>query len=62
VEDGVESLYFLTAEDTSGTNLGALYKLEISQVPEPGSIALVLLGGLGFGLVRMRRVNAPATR
>lgn len=47
VEDGKEVLYFLTASDrTTGTTdaFGALYRLEVIAVPEPGVVGLLLLG------------------
>jgi uncharacterized repeat protein (TIGR03803 family) len=54
-ENGVESLYFLTASDTNlavGSNNGALFKLAITAAPEPGSLTLL---AMGLGLFGMRR-------
>jgi hypothetical protein len=53
VEDGREYLYFLTSG--GGTNnTGALMRLEVTVVPEPGSVALVL-GGLAAIVSRRGR-------
>lgn len=56
-ENGVDYLYFLTAStDATSNNFGALYKLEVTPVPEPSSVALVLMaGGLGFIAWRRRK-------
>lgn len=57
VENGVESLYFLTAEDTNGSNMGALFKLSVTPAPEPGSALLFAVGGLLVGFRRIRRAS-----
>ena len=47
IENGQEVLYFLTASDrTTGTTdqFGALYRLEVIAVPEPGVVGLVIVG------------------
>lgn len=45
-ENGQDVLYFLTAADTVGSNFGALYRLEITVVPEPGTAGLLALASL----------------
>lgn len=51
--DGISSLYFTTADDTVGDSLGALFRLDITQlaVPEPGTMGLC---AAGFALVAWR--------
>ena len=56
-ENGVDVLYFLTASDrTTGTTdqYGALYRLQVTVVPEPGTIGLVA-AGLALCAFRLRR-------
>lgn len=55
LEEGKEVLYFLTASDTVGTDLGALYRLEITVVPEPSVIGLLIAGAVATVLVRRFR-------
>ncbi|CAN5524450.1 hypothetical protein BH09VER1_BH09VER1_50620 [soil metagenome] len=43
-ENGVSALYFLTADDTTGDSFGALYRLDVAVVPEPGTWGLCALG------------------
>jgi len=43
-EDGREFIYFLTEKDSQGDGFGALYRLDIVAVPEPGVMGLLLVG------------------
>lgn len=55
-EGGLDVLYFLTAKDLAGDDFGALFKLEVSVVPEPGTLGLAGMGLLLWAM-RARRRN-----
>jgi len=58
VEDGIEYIYFLTGGkvNTTEDNLGSLFRLQVSAIPEP-SIALLVAGTGVFFALRRRRVS-----
>jgi len=53
--DGKEYLYFLASGGGGSNGAGALMQLEISVVPEPGSAALLVIGGVALVSRRVRR-------
>jgi hypothetical protein len=56
VEDGREYLYFLTAaSDAATNNFGSLFKLEITPVPEPSTIAFLVAAGTLLTLGKRKR-------
>ncbi len=52
--DGSDEIAF-TVQRQSGSSFGYINVLEITAIPEPGSLALLLMGGLAFLMIRRRK-------